>query len=126
MPPMTIRHNLACCGVAEISGLRRYSTPENAMRSFAKVAQAKRGVLFTDFLGMTHYTNQRGRAFVMFSGVEQAAYHTKFASLIRRAKLGTVTTLAPRDNPNSGNMLKVYLWAPDWMRIEAWAKENPR
>lgn len=117
---MTLRSNLACCGLSEINGLRRYATPEEAMEAFAEIAEKRRWRHIA--WASAPFEQRRGRAFVIFTGVEQAKYHTRFASLIRREKLGRLTTLAPVNNPNSGNMLKAYLWAPDWAKVNEWAK----
>lgn len=123
MARLGVRQNLACCGVSEIHGLRRFKTPEAAMEAFAATAKKKQGPLLPSFfnIGPPRHANRRGRAFVLFTGIEQAKYAERFARLIRQARLGRVTSLPYQMNPNSGNMLRAWLWAPEWTAVDAWA-----
>ena len=111
-----------CCGIFELSNISALPTAkavvENASKSIA-------GWLGEDF--------SRKPAFLMFSGVvgdrkkiyedcfhanRSDNYGQALADYIVANGLGTVSEVPPAQNYN-GNMLKVWLWAPEWDAIKA-------
>lgn len=108
----------ACCGVKEINGISNFvGRPKDALRRLLKPACHMVGGRY-----------QRGsHAFYTFTqatvGAHEArrlSYGEQLKDAISRYKLGTVTSSPPVRNFNSGNMVKVYVWAIDWPGVTSW------
>lgn len=52
-------------------------------------------------------------------------YGRKFAAFIQANKLGEVTSTGRHVNPNSGNHLKIFIWAIDHGELQKWLKKQP-
>jgi hypothetical protein len=54
------------------------------------------------------------------------SYGRKFAALIRKQKLGTVVQATTKTvtNPNSGNVLKAWLWTVNHKNLRKWAQKQ--
>jgi hypothetical protein len=99
---MAYEHYLACCGVRELADIRASIFPENALEAL----------------------DHTKTAFVVFTDVAPYEYGVSLAAYIRKRKLGTVVTMIPKKNPNSGNRLKVWLWSIDQKKWAAWKRAN--
>lgn len=53
-----------------------------------------------------------------------ARYGTNLAAYITRNKLGKVISTGTSINPNSGNLLKVFVWTVDHKALEKWAEKQ--
>lgn len=83
----------SCCGVRDIDGLSDHSrNMEGAFRLF-----------WPQFTG----------AFALFTCPTKNKYGERFKKYIEKHKLGSVVETERRKNPNSGNMLRAYLWTLD-------------
>jgi hypothetical protein len=110
---------LRCCGIKEISRLAYYGSPTAAMRDLYKM-------LFVE----GNITSRRFR-YCIFSEASvpsdsPASYGKKFCALITKCKMGSVLETQPTLNPNSGNLLKVYLWTVDFSQLERWGLADAR
>lgn len=109
----------SCCGLREISGLSEHRTPAIAMQAFCRFS-----------LGLDYnYNGRLGRTLEFSHAVFTAAtgkndYGEKFAAFILRNKLGTVTPSQRRNNPNSGNPLKVWVWTLHQTNVKKWAQKH--
>lgn len=68
-------------------------------------------------------------AFVVFSDVDRQGTLTGGNALceyIRKNNLGEIVELGPRKNPNSGNMIKIWMWAPPHESLEKEDRFMPR
>ena len=107
---MASLNGLSCCGVREIDGLRLFGV-RKSMKDIAP-----------DIL--------HGCAFVIFTGVvsenvsENAQYGQRFAKYIIKNRLGEVTASPRRLNPNSQNMLAVWIWTVDHEALARWVVRN--
>lgn len=54
------------------------------------------------------------------------SYGRKFAALIRKEKLGEVVQATTKTvkNPNSGNILKAWMWTVNHKNLKAWAQKQ--
>ena len=60
-----------------------------------------------------------GKAFVIFSDSEYHGNGKALAKYIREKKLGRVAGSKPRVNPNTGRLIRVWVWAPDHEALKA-------
>jgi hypothetical protein len=100
---------LACCGIVEIAGLSEYDTPEDAFKDFAR--QLTRCRLFR---------------YAIFSEASRKGYGSKFATFIKRNKLGSVVCTDWNINPNSEHTLKGWLWTVDRDAVRDWKPKKGR
>ena len=114
-----------CCGIYELVDISGLGSPEEVIKE-ASLLMAIRTDCYSS-----------NPAFLMFSGVigtRKRVYHTMYhadrnddygqalADYITEQKLGTVTGTEPARN-HSGNMIRVWLWAPQWEALkEIWEK----
>jgi len=103
--------HLNCCGIREISGLCGYSTGAAAFKAYLR--QTLR-------CGLTHFR------YVIFSQANRdedagsrEEYGENFAAYLRDHKLGDVIETGEYVNPNSGNLLKVWIWTVDHDAVNA-------
>lgn len=61
---------------------------------------------------------------MIFSGVVENRYAGNLSRLIKRAKLGEVMCTNPKVNPNSDNVIGVYIWTVDKVALSRWYKRN--
>lgn len=104
-----LTNNIKCCGIYELNGVSR-TTPEDIITNMLADwdtddddAPDMPYVFFSDIAG-----NKKAA----FSGWKLAAY-------IKTKKLGVVKTVAAKGikNPNSGNVLTMWVWTPNWSRV---------
>ena len=99
-----------CCGIKEISGLSYAKNSAEAMYSF---------------MNNSYDWNQRFRYVIFSQAKTNATYGKKFAAFIRKHKLGsTVVTRGEHRNPNSGNVLKIWIWTINWFAVKTWYKKE--
>lgn len=100
---MDIREANISCGVTTFTLL-----PVNPEGAFAKFYRDCVFGVFTEDLPC---------AFVMFSDVVQNRGEGLVA-FIREHGLGTLSSPKARKNPNSGNRIKVWIWAPNFKALK--------
>jgi hypothetical protein len=86
------------CGVSVLSGLS-VSSPEQMVNKVLK----ERAI--TD-------TKKIREAFVVFSDVAEGHGGNSLCRYIKDNKLGDIVEFGPRMNPNTGNMIKMWVWSP--------------
>jgi len=98
---------MACCGLRELTGIRylRGTSQQrlNTMLSQASFTGRFCEVIFT-WAGRRRPTTDR-------------TYGRMLARIIRDKNLGTVTTINPVENPNSGNYVETFIWTLDRLAI---------
>lgn len=95
---MTVYQLPGCCGVREITNLSNTSK-----REF-------KASLLNRFLEGDGW---HGAAFYLFTQAgEGRKYGEEFADYLAKYRLGRVVSTSIRVNPNSGNKLKAWMWAP--------------
>ena len=97
-------NQIDCCGIREGIGIDyedNYDIDGNDIKFTPK-----------DVLeGLVHSARYDKRfAYIIFSSITKNG--TKLAKYIRANRLGDITTLKARKNPNTDNILQVWLWAP--------------
>lgn len=110
-----------CCGLGELAGVMSVDLASEASR---------RAYLQKLMNSLQSF----GGKFLVFSVVaekdndgefELFGHHAPYLlSLIARHKLGTVVEAGEGVNPNSGNLLKVYVWTLDKEAIAEWILEG--
>lgn len=123
-----------CCAVMEIEHLSHEPNPEEAMRNLCR--------LFVD--GGDFYHNDRYKkrgldnlpGHIIFTGVVKhrdgsrisgtAKYGQRFATLIRRNRLGKIVESYAGNNRvnHDGHIVKVWVWTPSVERVKAWWGKN--
>ena len=61
---------------------------------------------------------------MIFTGVVNEKYPGNLSRLIKNANLGEVMATNERVNPNSDNIIKVYIWHIDKKRLSQWFTKN--
>lgn len=66
-------------------------------------------------------------AFAIFSDTDHKGVFggNALCSYIRENKLGDIVELGPRQNPNTGNMIKIWIWAPPHESLDSSRKWMP-
>ena len=120
----------ACCGIKELADISSLPTPEAVVKRAAVV-------LASDLMT---YGYSRCPAWLMFSGVVgerirvySSHYHADrsddygaaLAEYITAQGLGTVTE-SPLSRNYNGNMLRIWLWAPNWPALTVIWQESLR
>lgn len=82
----------SCCGIREIDGIIGAGSSKQAFKE-----------VWRQFSPM-------GGSFIMFSCPTKYKMGRKFKQFIERHNLGTVHVSEVRKNPNSGNLLRMYMW----------------
>lgn len=120
---MIVSREIACCGVRELSGLSGHRSAAAAIRAFIANASytpdhIQKGVVYPPrfrFAVFSQASQPMGK---------QASYGERFATYLTKMKLGEVTETATHVNPNSGNNLKVWVWAVDHDAMIEWMKKD--
>jgi hypothetical protein len=107
---MELRY-LLCCGVREITDLRETTDSADALNRFRTITRRDgenfRYAIFTQ-AGLSD---------------EGYAYGEEFAAFIVDNKLGAVTETEGRHkNPNSGNILKCWIWTVNHSAVRGYAR----
>ena len=113
---------MKCCGLREMDRLSTHGTPEGALQSFALNT-----VLYTVWDPRnrinvsTPIVNFR---YVIFTQARKDAFYGEnFAALIRKNALGDVVETDFKVNPNSTNLLKVWVWDVDFPKVAECVKK---
>ncbi len=90
------------CGISVLSGVS-YTPPEEIVKKVLKVRHS-------------YDSKKIKEAFVVFSDKcrrdSEVSGGDILCKYIRDNKLGDILEMGPRMNPNSGNMIKIWVWAP--------------
>lgn len=70
------------------------------------------------------FTEAQSKDYFTLSSPKTDGYGSKFADLIREAKLGTLVETGWEINPNSSNYLKVWVWGIDHAALMKWGKKE--
>lgn len=114
-----------CCGIREISGLS-YCRDKKGLYS---AKQAMREV-FQQCYGQPPGCQDVKWRYAIFSEANPPDaeaplnYGTKFCAYILENGLGTVIETGNNINPNSENLLKVWVWTMDHDAMRAWGKKS--
>lgn len=92
-----------CCGIRQLEGIQGNSAELNC-------AQAAEGWFGGDLDG----------AFIFFSAVRGYDEGKELTGYIRKNKLGKVFKTDALRNPNSGNMLTMWVWQVDKISFKRW------
>lgn len=66
----------------------------------------------------------RSAALVIFSDqADRKSNGYRLAAMLRNLQCGTVTASEVRRNPNSGNRIRVWVWAPNHRLFAAWYRD---
>lgn len=108
-----------CCGLRELHGIQDIAPDQRGyVRSFTSSE-----IISFVVTQMTH--NGRNGAFVTFAAADgHGPMFNKvgedLAKYIRAKKLGTLSAPRASRNPNSENMLRVWLWRVDRVALRKW------
>jgi len=117
--PVHVDKYIDCCGIREISGLSYHRGPRTAMKAFCSVYPESKSP------NNPYSSNDSAFRYAVFSQINQAKYGERFAAYIRDNKLGDVIeTTGKHVNPNSGNVLKVFVWTVDHTAVKQWLKKE--
>jgi len=97
-----------CCGLRELNGIIEYTTPEAILEHAVPQFRGTDG------------------AFMMFSCPTSNSIGRKLAEFIKDNEFGVVTESPVRRNPNSGNMLRVFMWALNKKPLYKWVDDRAK
>lgn len=89
---------------------------ENAERVVRLVARNRIG---------NNWSSENFYAQVVFSHREDDPYCEALLDLIRSERLGTITKSPAVENPNSGSIIRTYIWTLNKKRLEKWNVKEP-
>lgn len=119
---MQIMHG-SCCGLREIAELHTHRSPEDAMKDFYTKTQL--GEKLYSWSNAIGGTDNRFRFAVFTQATARAGYGRKFAQFIRDHALGDVIeTAGNHKNPNSGHVLKAWIWTVNHNAVTAWGQAH--
>ena len=98
-----IEENLCCCGIKELDGITG-NKPETILKD----------ICFDWF-------DDTPRAFIIFSCVRGQVSGHNLAHYIKVKRLGKVYKMAAKYNPNSTNVIHVWMWAVNNPKLKALA-----
>lgn len=103
---MTYLNNTSCCAVDEINGIDE--KPKDVLIS---ICDEKYG------------GGDSKQAFIIFTdNVTEYSHGENLAKYIKKNKLGSLQVTRARKNPNSGNLVKVWIWTPNERKLKMWYK----
>ena len=121
-----INQEMDCCGVRELNNLSGGNSPKEVVQQLCNGGE----YLYDQSILRENprARQERGRyAFIIFSQAgppRTTHYGTDLAKFITKNRLGTVTESPYKINPNTGNKLRVWIWALDPVGITKWWKKN--
>lgn len=124
---MTLELNRTrCCGLRELHGIQ-FGTFDPAGKEYQWSHPTPEEIVWYVKGRMFAEANARDCAFITFSASNEYGHDyrigDKLSAFIAKNRLGTVHKMKPARNPNSGNMLKAYLWR---VNREAMKKFKPK
>mgnify|MGYP001609138010 CR=1 FL=1 len=102
---VTVGTSHTSCGIAELYGLSDGSPEEMLLGTFRKVYSSDGYPL---------------RSIILFSDATQNGWGQALADTISANKLGTIVETPAVRNLNSGNMIKAWLFCPNYEAFKAW------
>lgn len=128
----TVLGGTRCCGTYEMDNLSASLTPADALWNLKSWLN-------------TPYGNMFAKAFIVFTGVvkmcqqKQDAHYVSqphptfrtdnygqaFADFLEANSLGKVTGSSEKVNPASGNLMKVWIWEPDYPALVKYYAKLP-
>jgi hypothetical protein len=108
---------ISCCGLDELADIRgtdpaawfkQHQNADGTYQRFIEVAN----VVFTD-IDVPYGASDK-----------PYGWGNVWKDYIQKNKLGSVKTNRPRRNPNSGNLVKAYLWTPAPHLVERYKPED--
>ncbi len=106
-----------CCGIKEVDQIGHYRSDRRLLKDLGLK-------FFGGRVGDNDYYTQNDSAFLLFSTIGKKTIGERTAALIQKEKLGTVSFVGKRKNPNSGNMLSMWVWAVNIPAYQKWCKKN--
>lgn len=103
-----LEDNFACCGLREINWLSEHRTPESALFSLSGFALQK----------------DRKWRHAIFTQAGRGRYGDRLKAYILQHQLGSVVESPGEVNPNSGRVLKAFIWTINWTAVDAWMKAH--
>jgi len=107
---MTSIHLTPCCGLQVIDDLE-----DTSPKILADICKEK-------FDGWKEYEH----AYLIFTDDVCQKNGERFARYLKKNKFGKVHSVPPRKNPNTGNYIKVWVWAPSERRLMDWYRVNKK
>ena len=128
---------LCCCGIKELTGIA-YQPPKQVIQDFCFQRTAP-DIIAPGYESRPDVEAQRARevltnnkfgcAFVLFTQAylrdTGIGYGDTLKSYIEEQSLGEVSVAGKERNPNSGNIVTIYLWKVDHAALFTWWEKNP-
>jgi hypothetical protein len=111
-----------CCGLAEIHKLCDDKTPKDSMENVAPEIVDRDEI--EGGLEYQQFKNSNGYEFVVFTDHLKMTKGEAFRKYIKDQKLGSVHASRAKLNPNTGNLVKIYLWSVNRRKLFQWCKKN--
>ena len=98
---------LNCCGIIELEDICDMSSKESVF----KVADS-------------FFNEDYKSAFIIFTDINKKNHGESLRAFIKKNKLGSVTKQRAKKNPNSGNMIHLFVWHVNENALLKWYKKN--
>lgn len=114
-------YHTTCCGVEQIDGISDPDTPEAALRglqwNLLNLYDQGFVVPFITFTGVVELAPKLDDAVLGHArSGRKDNYGEAFATYLKKSGLGNVVSSSPRKSW-SGNVLKIWIWEPNWDRL---------
>lgn len=107
-----------CCGVQFIDSIQDETPKETLLAVCAKKYEDGENE-------WGDYSDPWEQAFLVFTdNVSDSDYGNKLAKYITEHKLGGVKATRQRRNPNTTNMIKVWVWTPNERNLKKWYNKH--
>ena len=119
--PSFIIINMRCCGIKEMSNISALPDAISIVRETAQKMWTMTGgwEACPAFLLFTGVVKDRAKVYVTYYHANRSDnYALELANYIKTHNLGTVSVSQEGTNHN-GNVLQVFIWAPDWAALKA-------
>jgi hypothetical protein len=116
---MYINDSLNCCGINELAEIQDCDDAKHVLEEVAeghKIKFGERSGAWDQDLLACH--------FIFSQAYKHSPYGEELAKLIKKLKLGRLTSSGWKINPNSGNPVKVWIWTPSYRRLREWYEKE--
>lgn len=119
---------LTCCGLREALGISGYDTAEEMLTALCHNEGTPRLSMYAPTPSL-FAESSGGFSHIVFTDAARSprtrTSGDKLASYIRRYRLGSVSAARKARNPNSGNILGVYVWTVNRKALAKWYTTHP-
>ena len=103
-------HTLRCCGIQELCDVFGYEAlPKERLLTICREFET---------------ISKSPRAHILFTDTKNCKRGDELAEFIFQKELGTIVTTTAEENPNTGRLVKLYIWSVNHDNLKKFCKDN--